>query len=97
MLTVSDEALGYLRDLLNQSGEVNGAIRVAVMGNSGLGIIVDQAGEKDARFEQDGLPVIIDQGLLDYCKSISITFTTGDGGECGTNGYIITAENPLTP
>ena len=95
MINVSSEALGYMKDLLAQAGEPEAGVRIALVGNAGLGLLVDHAGETDFTMEKEGLPIIIDRKLLDYCKSIRIRFKVSDSQECGTDGYIIEAENSL--
>lgn len=95
MLEVSSEALPYMKDLLEQAGEPGAAVRIAVMGNSGLGLIIGHPKDTDFTTEKDGLSLIIDKSLLDYCKSITIGFQIGDSTKCASNGYIIQAENSL--
>ena len=95
MIEVSSEALSYMKDLFDQAGQPEAGVRIAVVGNAGLGLLVDHAGEGDFTTEQEGLPIIIDRKLLDYCKSIKIRFKVSDSQECGTDGYIIEAENSL--
>lgn len=95
MIEVSDDALSYMKELFEQSGKPEAAVRIAIVGNSGFGLIVDHPGEADFTMEKEGLPIIIDRKLLDFCKSIKISFQVGSSEECGANGYIIVAENKL--
>ncbi len=102
MIQVSDEALVKLSELLRAEGSENSAVRIAVMGGGskgpGLGLIVDEPGDKDKRYDVGGVPVIIDTSLIDYCRSVTIDFTVGTEGKCGGasgSGFIIAPEKPL--
>ena len=102
MIQVTDETLVKLEEMLQAEGSKNSAVRIAVMGGGSqgpaLGLVVDEASEDDQRYDVGGLPMIIDKGLIDYCKSITIDFTVGTQGKCGGasgSGFIITAEQPL--
>lgn len=95
MLTVSEEAIGYMKELLDQEANTGSAIRVAVMGQSGLGLVVDDPQENDVTFDKDQLSIIVDRNLMEFCKTISIGFKTGDSTSCSSSGYIIETENPL--
>ncbi len=101
MLKIHDEAEEHLNNLLAE-GSDNSAIRIALMGwahGPGLGLIVEEAGEDDLRFEHGTIPFIIDKKLMDYCKSITIGFRKGSEGSCGgssTSGFLIESENPLS-
>lgn len=95
MLTASDEALGYMKELLDQEANTGSAIRVAVMGNSGLGLIVDDPQENDVIFDNDQFSIIIDRNLLEFCKTITIGFKKGDSNSCNSSGYVIETGNPL--
>jgi Fe-S cluster assembly iron-binding protein IscA len=100
MLKIHDEAEEHLKNLLVEGNE-NSAIRIALMGGAhgpGLGLIVEEAGENDLRFEHGTLPFIIDKKLMDYCKSITIGFRKGNEGGCGGSsggGFLIESENSL--
>lgn len=95
MLTASDEALGYMKELLDQEANTGSAIRVAVMGNSGLGLVVDDPQENDVTFDKEKISIIVDRNLMGFCKTITIGFKTGDSNSCSSSGYIIETENPL--
>ena len=100
MLQVREEALEHLDELLSGGNEKSG-IRIAVMGGAhgtGLGLIVDEAGEDDLQEVHHGIPLIINKELLSYCRSIVIGFRKGAEGSCGGSsggGFLIEAENPL--
>ena len=103
MIQVSDEALVKLEEMLRAEGAADSAVRIAVMGGGsrgpGLGLIVDEAGEADRRYDVGGVPVIIDTSLIDYCRSITIDFTSGSQGKCGGasgSGFIIASQEPLS-
>ena len=100
MLHIQDEAVEHLRTLLTEGGET-GAIRIAVMGGAhgtGLGLIIDEAGDDDLQITHGDIPVIIDKKLMAYCKTITIGFREADKGSCGGSsggGFLLNAENPL--
>ncbi|WP_163340518.1 hypothetical protein [Desulfopila sp. IMCC35008] len=95
MLNASEEALGYMKELLNQEANTGSAIRVAVMGNSGLGLVVDDPQENDVIFNKEQFSIIVDRNLIEFCKTITIGFKTGDSTSCSSSGYIIETENAL--
>ena len=95
MLTLSDEALKYMKGLLAQEDNSGDAIRIGIVGGGRLGVLVDYERDDDERYERDGVTLIVDRNLLSYCKAIDVQFTAEPGDECGKNGYIITTENPL--
>lgn len=94
-----------LEELLRAEGSQDSAVRIAVMGGGiqgpGLGLVVDEPGEADRRYDVGGVPVIIDASLIDYCRSITIDFTVGSQeGKCGGasgSGFIIAPQKPLNP
>jgi len=102
MVTIDPDALVKLEELHQAEGSEHSAIRIAVMGGGsqgpGLGLIVDDPGENDKRFEEFSVPVVVDRNLMDYCKQISIEFKVGRDGRCGGasgSGFLITPENPI--
>lgn len=102
MIQVTEEALSKLEELLRSQGGERSAIRVAVMGGGtkgpGLGLVVDEAGAEDVSYDVEGVPLIIDRGLLQYCRSVTIDFTAGAEGKCGGasgSGFLIDPENPV--
>ncbi len=102
MLEVSEEALEKLAEMLSAQENSEAAIRIAIMGGGAnspcLGIIVDDVRETDVLIKKDETPLIIDRNLIEYCKTISIDFTTGSSGRCGGSsgsGFIITPGQPI--
>lgn len=102
MLEVSERALEKLAELLSLEDNGESAIRIAIMGGGAaspcLGIIVDDVRETDVLYQINETPVIIDGNLIEWCKSITIDFTTGSAGRCGGasgSGFIITPEQPI--
>ncbi len=100
MLKICREAEEHLKNLLSEGNE-NEAIRIALMGGAhgpGLGLVIEEAGKDDLKFEHQGLQFIVDKKLMDYCKSITIGFRQGSEGSCGGSsgsGFLIESENPL--
>lgn len=101
MISISKEALACLTQQLATEGNDTSAIRIAVMGGastSGLGLIVDTPKESDLCFQHGTIPIIIDQHLLEFCRSISISFISGEGSGCTGkkgSGFLIIADNPI--
>ena len=102
MIQVTEEAWTKLEELLHSQGGEHSAIRIAVMGGGsrgpGLGLIVDEAGTDDLSYDVEGLVLIIDRGLLEYCRSVTIDFAVGAEGKCGGasgSGFLIVPANPL--
>jgi Fe-S cluster assembly iron-binding protein IscA len=102
MLEVSSEALVKLAEMVAAQGGENSGIRIAVMGGGGqgpgLGLVVDAPGENDVVIDQHGIALIIDRSLIEYCRSISIDFTSGSAGRCGGasgSGFVIRPEQPI--
>ena len=102
MLEVSDTALVKLGELLAADGGPGSGVRIAPMGggttSSGLGLIVEEPGPDDVVFEEDGVVLIVDKNLMEYCKKISIEFQTAQLGDCGGGsgtGFVITPEEPV--
>jgi Fe-S cluster assembly iron-binding protein IscA len=91
-----------LAEMVAAQGGAASGVRIAVMGGGsqgpGLGLVVDAPGENDLVVDQRGTALIIDRSLMEYCRSISIDFTTGSAGRCGGvsgSGFIITPEQPV--
>ncbi|MBE0584545.1 MAG: hypothetical protein IH612_12415 [Desulfofustis sp.] len=102
MISVSDKALVQLAQLLAAEGGAGSAIRIAVMGGTGsgpgLGLVVDSAGEADQVFWFEKVALIVDRGLLAYCRNIHIDFSEGQQGSCaGKNGagFLISPDTPI--
>jgi Fe-S cluster assembly iron-binding protein IscA len=102
MLQISEEALEKLGELVAADGGPTSGVRIAPMGgavsSSGLGLVVDEPGETDFIHRQGDVLIIVDQGLIDYCKTITIEFLVGREGSCGGSsgsGFIITPGQPI--
>lgn len=94
MIDISREAAEKLKEMVKQENQAGKGIRIAIMGSMGLGVTVDSKKTDDLCFDRDGVPILIDKKLLDYCKSITITFIEGEAG-CHSAAYIIKPETPL--
>lgn len=100
MLKIEDAALPHLAGMLQQSTPLS-AIRIMVLGGPngvGLGLMVDERTEDDALITHEKLPFLVDRKLLDYCGTITISYTENGGSDCaaGNNGaFIIRSENKL--
>ena len=99
MLDISNEAVQQLKEFKGRQ-ESDSCVRIGILSGqaagSKLGVTIDVANEKDETFTFDGLEVVVDKALLDYCKSISVEFVLTEGGGCGSGGgFKITPQNPL--
>lgn len=99
MLDVSREAVQQLKEFKNRQGP-DSPIRIGILSGqatgSKLGVTTDVASEKDEIFTFDGLEIVVDKALLNYCKSISVEFVLTAGGGCGSGGgFKIIPQNPL--
>ncbi len=99
MIEITAEALEQLQAYHESEGGSK-PVRLAIMSGASsspnLGIMVEEKNDKDVSFDFDGFEVIIDQGLLDYCKNIHIEFVSAEGESCSVAGGLkITPEQAL--
>jgi len=99
MLDISNEAVQQLKELKDRQGP-DSSIRIGILSGQAagakLGVTTDIANEKDEMFTFDGLEIVVDRALLDYCESITVEFVLIEGGGCGSGGgFKITSQNPL--
>lgn len=99
MLEISSQAVQQLKELKNRQGPQL-SVRIGILSGqvtgSNLGVTMDEASERDQVFTFDGLEVIADRALLEFCKSISVEFVLSDSGGCGSGGgFKIVPQNPL--
>jgi iron-sulfur cluster assembly accessory protein len=79
MLTLTETAAGKVKELLQEEGRDDIALRVAVQpgGCSGLRYAMyldDQVGEKDDTNEQHGVRLVIDKMSIPYLTQATIDF-----------------------
>ena len=79
MLTITESAAGKVRELLDQEGRYDIALRVAVQpgGCSGLRYAMyldDEVSERDVTEEQFGVRVVIDKMSVPYLSEAKIDF-----------------------
>lgn len=80
MISLTAVALEKVKGLLAQESESlpQGGLRIYVQGGgcSGVryGLVLDEAGEGDRVFEQDGLKVIVDSASLDQLAGAEVDF-----------------------
>ena len=79
MIQLTENAAGKVKELLEQEGRSDIALRVAVQpgGCSGLRYAMyldDQASDKDAEEEQHGVRVVVDRMSVPYISQATIDF-----------------------
>jgi iron-sulfur cluster assembly accessory protein len=94
MITISENAAGKFKELLEEEGRADIALRVAVQpgGCSGLRYAMyldDQLTEKDVAEEQFGVRVVIDKMSVPYLSEAKIDFVD----TLEASGFTI--DNPL--
>lgn len=75
-------------------------IRIAIMsgasGSPNLGVLPDEATEKDQVQDLDGVQVIIDKELLEYCEEITVDYVKMESSSCSLDGgFKISQKNHL--
>ena len=94
MLEVTELATQNLKSYMEENN-IDSALRVAIMGGGwagpSLGLALDEPKDNDAKYEQDGLTFVVDNGLLTTCGSIKIDFV--DAGM--RSGFSISSTNPI--
>ncbi|MBM9604877.1 iron-sulfur cluster biosynthesis family protein [Desulfopila inferna] len=98
MLNITKEAAQQLKEFRERRGP-DSSVRLGILsGNksgASLGVIVDEKTDSDKTFSFDGLEVIIDKALLEYCENIEVEYVLQEGGGCGGGGFKITPRNPV--
>jgi iron-sulfur cluster assembly accessory protein len=79
MIQISETAAGKVKELLQQEGQADVVLRVAVQpgGCSGLRYAMyldDQVGDSDVAAEQHGVRVVVDKMSAPYLKEAKIDF-----------------------
>ena len=89
MLTLTDAAQKELEGFFADREKATVRIYLAPGGCSGprLALALDEAGDEDARFEQDGFAFCINKDVLQQVKSVSI--------DLSYLGFTVTPEVPL--
>lgn len=103
MLQIDEEALKPLAKMI-AGAEPDSAIRIAIIGGPdgvGLGLMLDKQTEADTVITHKEIPFIIDQKLMEYCGSITISHRDQAQSSCscgqgGNEGFLIVQpENSL--
>lgn len=79
MITVSLNAVKHLRELLEERGAAEGeGLRLMVQrgGCAGMEYVMklDEAGQADQVFAQDGVSIIVDRASLSYLDGVNIDY-----------------------
>ena len=98
MLDISSEAVQQLKEFKERKAPES-YVRIGIVSGtstgSPLGVLVDEKTEKDTLCSFDGLELIIDSALLQYCQKISIEYVQQESAGCGAGGFKITPQNSL--
>lgn len=99
MIEITAEAVEQLKKF-QQTGSSDLPVRVAIMSGaanrSNIGVMMDDKNANDLEMEFDGLLVIIDSNLMDYCQQIDIDYVQVAGEGCSAGGGVkITAKVSL--
>lgn len=94
MITVSEKAVGQIRNILEAEHKPDGYIRVGVKGGgcSGFTYILDIAekqSESDQVFEFEGVKVLIDSKSMIYLAGTELDYTDGLNG----SGFVFSNPN----
>ncbi len=94
MITVSETAVGKIKDILRAEEKTTGYIRVGVKGGgcSGFTYILDieeKQAESDQLFNFDGVKVLIDSKSIVYLAGTELDYTDGLNG----SGFIFNNPN----
>ena len=82
VVTITDEALGHLKSLLEKEGNPDLALRVFVTGGGCSGLQYGMAFDDDVRpgdeaVEQDGIRVLVDDFSAPYIRGSEIDYVDG--------------------
>lgn len=98
MMKISGEAVQQLKEFKERKAPDN-YVRIGIVSGTttgpSLGIIADEKTEKDTVCSFDGLEVIIDSALLQYCQKISVEYVQQESAGCGGGGFKITPQKSL--
>lgn len=98
MIEISKQARQQLQEFRDRRGP-DGCVRIGILSGStsgpSLGVVVDDKSDSDTLFDFDGLEVIIDKALLEYCQEITVDYVQQEGGGCGSGGFRITPKISL--
>lgn len=98
MLNITREAVRQLKEYRERRG-ADSFVRLGILsGNTrgaSLGILVDDKTDNDEVFSFDGLEVIIDKALLEYCANIEVEYVLQEGGGCSGAGFRITPKKSI--
>lgn len=93
MLTVSEKASNMIKDFLEkQQGPsvVRIFLQPGCCGGATLGMALDEPGEDDATFIDQGITFAIDKALFESVKPIGIDFVDSPGG----SGFMLASNLP---
>lgn len=99
MLEITESALNNVRDYMSQQ-KIDSAIRVNLVSGGcagpSLGLSIDDAKDNDHTFDHGGITFLVDKGLGKTCGAIKVDFIEKKDGGCGSGGFAITSEKPLS-
>lgn len=98
MMNITSEAVQQLKEFKGRKAP-DSYVRIGIVSGTttgpSLGVLVDDKTEKDTVCSFDGLDVIIDSALLNYCQKISVEYVQQESAGCGAGGFKITPKNSL--
>lgn len=98
MLNISKEAVQQLKEFKDRRAPLS-FVRIGIVSGTttgpSLGVIADEKTEKDTVCSFEGLEVIIDDALLQYCRNIAVDYVQQESAGCGSGGFKITPEKSL--
>ncbi len=98
MMKISSEAIQQLKEFKERKAP-DRYLRIGIVSGTttgpSLGILGDEKTDKDTVCSFDGLDVIIDSALLQYCQKISVEYVQQESAGCGGGGFRITPQNSL--
>jgi Fe-S cluster assembly iron-binding protein IscA len=98
MINISSEAIQMLKEFKERKGP-DSYVRIGIVSGttsgSSLGVVVDEKTEKDTVCSFEGLEVIVDSALLQYCEEISVEYIQQESAACGGGGFRIVPQNSL--
>lgn len=98
MIDISKEAVQQLKEYKEKNAP-DSYIRIGIVSGTtsgaSLGVVADDKKDKDTVVNLEGLDVLIDTALLQYCETISIEYIQQDSAACGSGAFKITPKNRL--
>ena len=96
MVTATDTAQKKIAEILKEKKDVPQSVRVYLQeggwGGPALTLALDEPTDSDSKFDNGGVPYIIDNNLLKKTGDVTIDFVA----EGWKKGFTVSAENPVS-